>query len=59
MNNLLGGAFEAFQKAASDDFSLLGLRILITLWAIFVVILAWHISNKWALAGMFAYEVLP
>ena len=43
----------------NDDFTLMGLRVFITLWAIAVAILVWFIDNKWILAGIAAYEVLP
>jgi len=42
-----------------DNFSLFGLKAFIVLWALFVIVLAMRINNKWLLAGIIAYEVLP
>lgn len=47
------------QSEANKDFTLFGLRVVITLWALFVIVLAWTISNKWILGGILAYEILP
>lgn len=43
----------------NQDFTLYGLRWLITLWAIGVIVAAWLIDNRWILAGIAAYEMLP
>ena len=51
--------FKNIQRGAANDFTLFGLRMFITLWAVFVIILAWSIENKLILGGMIAYEVLP
>lgn len=48
-----------FREAANRDFTLLSLKSLIIIWAIFVVILTLIIDNKWVLTGILAYEVLP
>lgn len=47
------------QKQFSEDMTVATLRWAITLWAIFVIALAWLIDNGWVLAGLLAYEVLP
>jgi hypothetical protein len=49
----------AFREAANRDFTLLSLKALIIIWAIFVVALAIVVDNKWVLTGILAYEVLP
>ena len=50
---------KAFRNAANRDFTLLSLKTLIIVWAIFVIILAVIVDNKWVLTGILAYEVLP
>jgi len=47
------------QQAFYDDFTLFGLRSFIVFWALLIIILAFMINNKWILAGIIAYEVLP
>lgn len=49
----------ALQQQFASDFTLTSLRVTITLWALFIIVLAWVINNKWILAGILAYEVLP
>lgn len=51
--------FDIIQKQATKDFSLFGMRLFILAWAIGVIILSWVIDDKWVLAGIIAYEVLP
>jgi hypothetical protein len=55
MNNFIRRIQQEFNK----DFSLTALRVAIILWAIFVICLAIVVDNKWFLAGVLAYEVLP
>lgn len=50
---------KAFRDAANRDFTLVSLKTLIIVWAIFVVFLTLIIDNKWVLTGILAYEVLP
>lgn len=47
------------QKQFNDDFTLTALRVTIIVWALFVIGLALFVKNKWFLAGVLAYEVLP
>lgn len=47
------------QAEFARDFTLIALRITIILWALFVIGLALFVKNKWFLAGVLAYEVLP
>lgn len=54
MDNLYENA-----RNISADFSLWTLRLSIIAWAIFIIVLVLCIKNKWALAGILAYEVLP
>ncbi len=42
-----------------SNFTVAGLKLLIILWAIFVIIMALIVDSPWLLAGMLAYEVLP
>ena len=56
MNNLIERARASFY----DDFTASALKAIIVGWAIFVMILVlYFIDNKWILAGILAYEVLP
>lgn len=43
----------------SRDLTLTMLKIIIIMWALFIIVLALFINNKWILAGILAYEVLP
>jgi hypothetical protein len=47
------------QSNFATDYTLSGLRLLIIVWAFFIIALALIIDNKWVLAGILAYEVLP
>lgn len=47
------------QQLAARDFTLFGLKFLLIAWAVGVIIAALLINNKWLLAGLLAYEVLP
>lgn len=55
----LTSLFKKVQQAASDDLTLASLRTLIVLWAVFIIVLTFSIKNKWILAGILAYEILP
>lgn len=48
-----------FRDAANRDFTLVSLKTLIIVWAIFVIFLTLIVDNKWVLTGILAYEVLP
>ena len=51
-----------FQHVHSDfahDWTEAMLRWTIVVWAIFVIVLALLVRNKWVLAGILAYEILP
>ena len=47
------------QAEFNRDMTLTALRVVIILWALFVIGLALFVKNKWFLAGVLAYEVLP
>jgi hypothetical protein len=51
--------FDHLQSAFEQDFSLGALKILIILWSFIIILLAIAIDDKWILAGILAYEVLP
>lgn len=55
----LGYKIDGLKHAVSDNYSTNVLRIMIILWAIFLVLLVLHVNNKWVLAGILLYEVLP
>jgi hypothetical protein len=43
-----------------EEYTVTGLKVAIVVWAVFVSILViFFIDNKWILAGILAYEVLP
>lgn len=50
---------ESFRRALEKDFTLAALRATIIVWSLVVIGLAIIIDNKWVLAGILAYEVLP
>ena len=47
------------QSNFAKDYTLSSLRIMVLALAIFFVALSWIIDNKWVLAGIVAYMVLP
>lgn len=49
----------AVRKQFEKDFSLAALRSMIIVWGLMIIGLALVIDNKWVLAGILAYEVLP
>lgn len=55
LNNLKSGV----QKQFAEDYTTSGLKLLIIAWSFFVVVLAIIIDNKYVLAALLAYEVLP
>ena len=55
MNRFILRAREAF----AADFTEATLKALIILWSLMVIALALLFDNKWLLAGILAYEVLP
>ncbi len=55
MNNII----KDIQRSFARDFTATGLKAAIVIWAFIVVIAALSIDNKWILAGMLAYEILP
>ena len=43
-----------------DDFTVASLKTMIVLWALMIIFLVlFAVNNKWLLAGILAYEVLP
>ena len=57
--NTLNPIKERIQSNFAKDYTLSGLRLLIIAWALFVIALAIIVDNKWILAGILAWEVLP
>lgn len=47
------------QRRFAEEMPSMTLKIVIILWALFVIGLALWIDNPWILAGILAYEVLP
>jgi len=57
---LLSELVHQWRTSLSKDFTSTSLKTAIVLWAIFVIILTlFFIDNKWLLAGILLYEVLP
>jgi len=57
--NLLGGFFQQVRSDFARDWTEAALRWTIIAWAIMVIILVLFVKNKWILAGILAYEILP
>lgn len=55
MNNII----KSVQREFAKDFTTAGLKTAIVLWALIVIFTTLSINNKWVLAGILAYEVLP
>ena len=56
LNNLI----QKWRIALSEDFTATALKTAIVLWAIMVILLVvFIVDNKWLLAGILLYEVLP
>lgn len=52
--------FRSIREHFQNDFTTATLKTLIVLWALFVIVLVlFFVDNKWLLAGILAYEVLP
>jgi hypothetical protein len=51
--------FSHVKQSFYTDFTLASLKTIIILWAIGVIILVSLINNKWILAAIAAYEMLP
>ena len=47
------------QRSFYENFDLVGLKAFIIFWAFLVIVVALFINNKWVLAGIIAYDVLP
>lgn len=52
-------ASHAMQEKLSNDFSLVALKGAIIVLAVFFIVLALLVNNKWILAGALAYMALP
>ena len=58
--SLLTELIHQWRTALSHDFTATALKTAIVIWAIFVILLVvFVVDNKWLLAGIFLYEVLP
>ena len=56
---MLDQFIKRIRTAFYEDYTLVGLKTAIIVWALFVIVLTLLIDNKWVLAGILAYEVLP
>jgi hypothetical protein len=60
MTHLLEHPIEMVRKAFYEDYTQATLQTLIVLWALFVIFITlFVVKNKWVLAGILAYEILP
>lgn len=50
---------EKIKQHYYEDYTTTALKTLIIAWSVFVIVLVLFIDNKWLLAGILAYEVLP
>lgn len=50
---------QRLRREASENQTVLSLRIAITVVALFYIALAWSVNNKWFLAGLFFWEAAP
>lgn len=56
----LKGTWENVRQSFYEDFTATSLKTIIVLWALMVIFLVlFVVDNKWLLAGILAYEVLP
>lgn len=56
----MGDTFNSVRQAFANDYAVATLKTLIVVWAIIVILLTiFVVNNKWVLAGILAYEVLP
>lgn len=56
----LTNMWNKFRQSFYDDFTVASLKTIIVVWAIGVILLVLFVVNdKWLLAGILAYEVLP
>ena len=55
LNSLKSGV----QRKFAEDYTESGLKLLIIAWCAFVIVLAIMVKNKYILAAILAYEVLP
>ncbi len=58
-DGLLPKFSKSFKRMVSRDFTANGLRAAIIIWAVLVVILALNVQDKYKLAAILAWEVLP
>ena len=56
---MLDKLFQSVRAAANRDLTLVGLKMVIVVWSLVVIALALSTNNKWILAGILAYEILP
>lgn len=55
----VSSVIETVRRQFEKDFTLAALKTTIILWSLIIIALAIIIDNKWVLAGVLAYEVLP
>lgn len=59
MSKLLEHPGRKFQQDIYDEYSVLALKTFIIAWALLVIVAALYVDNKWLLAGILAWEILP
>jgi len=56
---ILEHPFGEIKAGFYEDYTVTTLKVLIIGWALLMIILALSINNKWLLAGLLAWELLP
>lgn len=59
MSGLLEHPGKQFQRDVYGEYSVFALKTFIIAWALLVIVAALWIDNKWVLAGLLAWEILP
>ena len=59
MSELLEHPGKKFRQDVYDEYSVFALKTFIIAWALLVIVAALWIDNKWLLAGILAWEILP
>lgn len=58
--SLLEHPFKKIRQEFYEDWTQASLKAAIVLWALFIIFLViFVVDNKWILAGILAYEILP
>jgi hypothetical protein len=59
VSGLLEHPGKQFRADVYEEYSVVALKTFIIAWALLVIVAALWIDNKWVLAGLLAWEILP